>query len=351
MSENAKKDGETLGPEHLFPSDREGELSEQDAYEAVLGSLESEDEESEEQSGPGEPPAPESEEDEEAGSEDEAETEAETEDDESEEDVESGEDADDEEPEYYPVKVDGEEWEVTLEEALDGYMRQEDYTRKRQAEAQEHRERLAEVGKKADEYMQRLEVLDAAIRDQHPSLQRTPEEWQKLRAEDPARFNEEYADAQLAHQRLQAVYQEVDRVRQEQAERFDAQFQEHLKQEGKALREALGWRSDEEANEGLRTLEQYAKSTYNFTDEELAGVADHRLMVLLEKARKYDEGQTEGQARIRKKVASKGKLKPGSRKKRSGKGLKRARRIKKVQEELARTGSEEAALALISETL
>src|SRR5690606_29798652 len=56
-----------------------------------------------------------------------------------EDDTDEGDDPD---VQTFTVKVDGEEIEVTLEEALAGYQRQADYTRKTQALSQE-RERYA----------------------------------------------------------------------------------------------------------------------------------------------------------------------------------------------------------------
>ena len=57
--------------------------------------------------------------------------EAESEEDEAEEE-ELDEDEVEEESEVYAVKVDGEELEVTLEELVNGYSRQSDYTKKTQ---------------------------------------------------------------------------------------------------------------------------------------------------------------------------------------------------------------------------
>lgn len=62
--------------------------------------------------------------------------------DESEDEVEAEDDSDDTEVQKFTVKVNGEDVEVTLEDALSGYMRQADYTRKTQELSQE-RERHA----------------------------------------------------------------------------------------------------------------------------------------------------------------------------------------------------------------
>ena len=44
------------------------------------------------------------------------------------------------EEQYYPIKLDGEDMEITLDEALKGYQRQSDYTKKTQALADERKQ-------------------------------------------------------------------------------------------------------------------------------------------------------------------------------------------------------------------
>lgn len=78
--------------------------------------------------------------------------------------VEETEEGDDEDPglgETYQVKVDGEVVEVTLKEALAGYQRQADYTRKAQALAAEKQEFEATVSQ-FSEAIGSLEQLDSA---------------------------------------------------------------------------------------------------------------------------------------------------------------------------------------------
>lgn len=98
-------------------------------------------------------------------------TEVEDLDDNSDEEVESGEteesdESDDEvedasDSETYTVKVDGETVEVTLKEALAGYQRQADYTRKMQALAEE-RKQFEEASEEIGGVLQQVQALDEA---------------------------------------------------------------------------------------------------------------------------------------------------------------------------------------------
>lgn len=98
-------------------------------------------------------------------------TEVEDLDDSSDEEVESGEteesdESDDEvedtsDGETYAVKVDGETVEVTLKEALAGYQRQADYTRKMQALSEE-RKQFEEASEEIGGVLQQVQALDEA---------------------------------------------------------------------------------------------------------------------------------------------------------------------------------------------
>jgi len=80
-------------------------------------------------------------------------------------DVEELEGADD----IYKVRVDGETVDVTLKEALAGYQRQADYTRKAQALAQERQEFEATVGENY-EALEGIQSLDEAWNDNPVSV-------------------------------------------------------------------------------------------------------------------------------------------------------------------------------------
>jgi hypothetical protein len=86
----------------------------------------------------------------------------------SEDDLSDDEDSDESDTngERYTVKVDGEEFEVTLEELKSGYQRQADYTREKQALKAEI-EQIEQVKEVFGEQLSALEELDAAW-DENP---------------------------------------------------------------------------------------------------------------------------------------------------------------------------------------
>ena len=86
------------------------------------------------------------------------------------------EDSDSEEPTYYAVKVDGEDMEVTLEEALAGYQRDSDYRKKTMTVAEQRKE----VEAKAAAIDAKLVELDSFIKREEDKT-----DWEELMRSDP----------------------------------------------------------------------------------------------------------------------------------------------------------------------
>ena len=86
---------------------------------------------------------------------------------------------DSEEPTYYPVKVDGEDLEVTLEEALAGYQKESHFRKGTMANA-EARKQLEARGAEIDS---KLLELDSFIKRKEDDT-----DWESLRRDDPGEY-------------------------------------------------------------------------------------------------------------------------------------------------------------------
>lgn len=223
---------------------------------------------------------------------------------ESDEDEESEDDVEEPEPEptTFRVKVDGEEVEVTLDELQRGYSRQSDYTRKTQQVASERKaleEQAASIRAQREQYEQRLNMLEQALTATVPQ----EPDWEKLYSEDPAKFVKVKADWDHKQQQLQAVQQEKARTQQQAAEEAQRSYQAHLSAEAERLAQAVPeWKDESVAKTEKQRMVEYA-GELGYTPDELAQVADHRAILLLRKAMKYDELTTKGKEAVRGKVA------------------------------------------------
>lgn len=249
-------------------------------------------------------------EDEEEGDEPEAETEeseedepSETDDDES-EDTDTDEETETEEPTLYSVKIDGEERKVTLDEALKGYSRTEDYTRKTQALAEQRKAVEAEQAQAREQretYAGQLQALHNVL------TQLTPAEpdWDAVRRDNPEQYPILLADWQRHQSRIAAVRAEQERVFHQQQMDAEQQKGKRIITERDAILAAMPeWRDPAKAKAARDELAEYGKKA-GFTDQDLNNIVDHRALLTLWKAMQYDRSQATQQE---KKAAGKAKI-------------------------------------------
>ena len=283
---------DTIDPRPVVP----GSVAE--AQNAFLGLLEPEEEKPQaEESTPAEDVEESTEEtQDEPLEEDVLEEEAEEESEEESEEEEFDEDEQEEVEEVYSVKVDGEEIEVNLDELIKGYSRQSDYTRKTQELASE-RNQMAElqqqwaneISQAQAERQQYISALGQVIQNQMAGLEQYARiNWEQLREEDPIAFvtkKEEFRDAQ-------------ERVRQAQAQQYQEQQRQEaeiekvrklaVQEEYKRLVEAVPeWGDSDKRGKIASEISSYAIEQ-GFTQQELKDLIDHRSLIVLMKAQKYD---------------------------------------------------------------
>jgi len=270
------------------------EGSVEEAHEALLSLLEPEKETPEtEEAAPTEEEES-TEETQDESLEEESEEEDESEEDE-EESEESAEDDEGEEEPLFPVMANGEEIEVTYDELIKGYSRQADYTRKTQElsnvrqeyerGAQQYAQSLPELENLKQQYSQ---ALGNMISNSVAGLERFNIDWNALREDDREEYlvkREEYREAQDQIKGLQERKSQEDQALNQQAQQ---NFQHLVVQEHQRMAEQIPeWADKESRGELASSIKQYATSK-GFTEQELSSLVDHRYLLTLMKAMKYD---------------------------------------------------------------
>jgi len=267
-----------------------------EAQEALLGLLEPEEEKPiEEEAGPTEEEES-TEETQDESLEEESEEELEAS---AEEETEESDDEDEEEPDVYAVNINGEEHEVSFDELLKGYSRQSDYTKKTQ-ELSEHRKAFDNAKQHmAQEYhqiqaerQQYIDSLQQIVDSSAPGLEQYASiNWEQLKAEDPIAFitkKEEFRDSQDKMAEYQAQQEEVY---QRQYQEYQKQAHQTLQQEhGKMAQVLPDWKEPEKQKKIAKDIKEYALSV-GYTSEEIGSLVDHRSLLVLMKAQKYDSLQ------------------------------------------------------------
>ena len=265
-----------------------------EAQEALLGLMEPEEEK------PQEEEAQPTEEEESQPLEEDESFEEESEEEEAEEAEEESEETEgEEEEELYAVTVNGEEVAVSLDELLSGYSRQSDYTRKTQEIAgdrkemetlqQQYNSEIAQIQQERQQYM---EALTNVMQGSMGELEKfATVDWNALRENDPIEYvttREQYREAQ---EKIQGLQNEQARAAQAQQAQMQKAQQEMLQVEKGKLVEALpDWGVPDKQKEIATGLQSYAKEQ-GFTADELNSLIDHRSILVLLKAQKYDQLQ------------------------------------------------------------
>tara|TARA_R100001594_G_scaffold139023_1_gene183105 strand:+ start:437 stop:1465 length:1029 start_codon:yes stop_codon:yes gene_type:complete len=187
----------------------------------------------------------------------------------------------------FRVRVGDEEIDVTQDELVNSYMRNADYTRKSQYNAEVRKQAEAELeAVKADRqrYADQLGQLQQALSQQEP-----PQEyWDNLYNEDPLEYTRQKDLARDRKDSLAQVEAERQRVQQEQAAQIQAEQKKHLEAEKSRLTELIPeWLDAEVANKEATAVVKYAQRQ-GYSQDELAKLSDSRAVSVLRKAMKYD---------------------------------------------------------------
>jgi hypothetical protein len=212
----------------------------------------------------------------------------------------------------YKAKVGGEEVEVELDELINGYQRSKDYTQKSQALAEQRkaidaeRQHLEQVKQERQAYAQKLQALDSFL-----SQQNRGEDLEVLKETDPIGYAVKVAEQSQREKQLAVVRAEQQRIAQQQQAEQQQNLQNHLKAESEKLASVIPELSTPKGDAIRKEIREYAKSV-GWSDQELSSVYDHRAVLTLYKAMKFEQLQ-KGKPETLKKVQQAPKmLKPGT---------------------------------------
>jgi hypothetical protein len=201
------------------------------------------------------------------------------------EESEETEEAVTEEPEeaYYPIKLDGVDHEVTLGEALAGYQRQSDYTKKTQALADEKKQVQSEVEAAKQQRLQYEQSLERLAQIQQSQLPQEPD-WDTLMESDPLEWmkqKELFRTQKEKAQELQAEHYRMQQVKQAEQEE---QMQVYLQDQHQALMSAIPeWSDPKVMHQEKNDIKNYAISI-GYSADEISQVYDSRAVLALRSA-------------------------------------------------------------------
>jgi len=189
--------------------------------------------------------------------------------------------------ELYTVKVDGEQREVTLEDLKRSYSGQAYISKGMNEAAQQKKEAEQVYQALLNERAQASNLLNQLQSGQIMQAPMPPS--RELFNNDPIGYMEakmNYEEAAAAYNNQQAM---IGQMEQSQSHQMEAARQVYLKEQMQHLAQAIPEFSDAKSAAKLKEdLLDYG-ARVGFSDSEIAEVVDHRALVVLQKAMKYDQ--------------------------------------------------------------
>ena len=195
--------------------------------------------------------------------------------------------------ELYDVTINGNNQKVTLDELLKGYSRESDYTKKTQDLGNQRRELDTQqeslkteqdaVKQARDDYAEKLKVLNESLNaDQNI-------DWVKLAQDDPQTYAVQKAEYDRQQELKTLAQQEQQRIQQEQRTEQEKIYKNYIAKERELLKEKLPIYKDETKGKQFNNnLVNFAKEI-GYTDQEISMLVDHRSVIMLADAYRYNQ--------------------------------------------------------------
>jgi hypothetical protein len=193
----------------------------------------------------------------------------------------------------YDVTVNGNNQKVNLNELMKGYSRESDYTKKTMDLSNQRKEveslqdnlkkEFEAVKSSRNQYAEQLKVLSQNLK-QEDNI-----DWENLYNTDPAEYVKLKADSDRKKETLQLAQQEQMRINQEQRSEQEKVYNDYIANERKILAKKLPVYADKEKGaEFTKRLSGFAKEN-GYSDQEIAMMVDHRAVLLLADAYRYNQ--------------------------------------------------------------
>jgi len=189
-----------------------------------------------------------------------------------------------EEQPVYRVTVDGEEIEVTQDELINGYSRQQDYTRKTQELANQRKtieQQAQELQQRDAIYAQLLPKMEAQLKGE---LVNEPD-WDSLYNDDPIAFVREKQLWDEKKEKLKAAQAEQQRLQQESyAQQQQLIAQQVQEGQQKILEIIPEWKNAEVAQKEKLAIRDYGINVLGYSPQEMDAIYDYRALLGLRNA-------------------------------------------------------------------
>ena len=183
-------------------------------------------------------------------------------------------------PQYHQIKLNGELYEITTDEALAGYQRQQDYTKKTQAIAEEKNKLQAEQEAAKQDRLRYQQHLENLIQYQQ-SRQPVEPDWDALYETDPLEWMKQKENFRSQKEKNLELQQQHYQMQMQQQQEQQQQMQQHLVQQQQTLVDAIPeWKDPKVMQQEKAQIREYAKQI-GYSEQEISQVYDARAVQAL----------------------------------------------------------------------
>lgn len=214
------------------------------------------------------------------------------------------------------IEVDGKMVELTPQQVAEAYkngLRQDDYTRKTMAVAEERKAAETEATKTRNErndYAQKLNTFGIQLQGLVEESQGI--DFERLITEDPVQYLKQkdlLEKRQAALYQANIEYQQIQALNQSEAEQAQTSYLQTQQQE--LIAKLPVWKDEQKAAADKAEIKDYLKGQ-GFTDQDIAQVQDHRHVILLRNAMLFDKLMKEAPSAAKRVAATPAKVeRPG----------------------------------------
>jgi DNA repair exonuclease SbcCD ATPase subunit len=202
----------------------------------------------------------------------------------------------------HKVKVNGQEFDVTLDELRNGYSRDADYRQKTEELSNQRKQLQSESEKQRQDYSQKLTELNQmmSIAQQQLNEEANQVDLEKLYEDDPS-------EAMRIERRMKKKQEKLDQAMQQSQAEQKQQFESFLQDQQTKLVAKMPEFSDPQKASQLKASMKNTLTNYGFNNQEIAQVYDHRIVMLVNDAMKYRNMQS-SKPGLAKKILKPGKV-------------------------------------------
>ena len=186
-----------------------------------------------------------------------------------------------EEP-IFPVVIDGQKYEVNQNELINGYQRQADYSRKTEELSIERKQQEDQIQRERDTVqtqMANLHSLEQSLKSQLDSELQSID-FDRMYEEDPVQAS------RLQYQ-MQKRQKDLDAARMQIHQQQQSEYQKYVSEQEKQMFIKMPEMKDASKSTEIRQGMKTYLSDQGYMDQEIAGLTDHRMLLILKDAMAY----------------------------------------------------------------